>query len=330
MMRLAATGLASLALMIAQPVTASGDAAQYSSALAELRAKLPADAQIINQPGVVSWSVNGSAESKVVPASAISGGKALSVVVIKAQSNPWDISVTAPVTEPISNGDTIFLAVQMRASSADNEAQSGVIAASKIEENGGAFTAIADTAAQVSDQWTTLYSVGIANRDYASRATHITVHLAAARQTIEIGNAYAFNLGRDIDVTQLPKLKINYAGREPDAAWRAPARARIDAIRKGTIELRAVNADGEAVSNARVHIQMTKHKFHFGSFVGHDITRNDPDTQKLRDTFPMLFNTATSPLYWQDWGWQSPKMRAQYMASMKYLADKKSHGVDTR
>ncbi len=306
-----------------QPLAAQTAPATYNSALTELRGKLPAEARMINLPGIANWKINGNPEIKIVTAASISGGKAVSVAVDKARDNPWDISVATPVTERISAGDMLFLAVQIRAAAADNEAQSGVIAASKIEESSGDYTVLADTAAQVSDKWTTLYSVGVATKDYAAGETHITVHLAAARQTIEVGNAYAFNLGQNVNTASLPKLSITYPGRDADAAWRAPAQARIEAIRKGDITINVRDAQGMPVPNAKVHVEMVRHAFQFGSFVGHDITRDDADTAKLRETFPLMFNAATSPLYWSDWGWQSPKMRAGYIASMKYLKENK-------
>ncbi len=321
-MRWFGVGIVCLAAFSLKPVAAEEVSQPYTSALSDLRSKLPEDARMINTPGVASWIVNGTTDNKIVPAEKISGGKAISVVIPKTQGNPWDISAVAPITEHISAGDTLFLAVQIRATSADNEAQSGVIAASKIEESGGSYTALAETAAQVSGQWTTLYSVGVVKQDYAVGKAHITVHLGAARQTIEIGNAYAFNLGPNADISKLPRLRVTYAGREDNAAWRAPAKARIEAIRKGDIRLKVLDQNGLPLKNADVHIKMKRHAFRFGSFVGHDITKNDADSQKLRETFPLLFNTATTPMYWQDWGWQNDKMRAGYIASMKYLSEK--------
>jgi endo-1,4-beta-xylanase len=322
-MRLLNAVLFLLASFFAVPSLAQNDTTSYTSLLTELRAKLPPEARIINTPGIVSWTVNGTTDTRVVPASDVSGGKAISVVITKARDNPWDIAVTAPILEGVSAGDTLFLAVQVRATSANNEAQSGVIAASKIEEKGGAYAFLAETSAQVSDKWTTLYASGIVQKNYSAGEMHITVHLAAARQTIEIGNAYAFNLGPNVDLASLPKLKITYPGREATAAWRAPAHARIEAIRKGDMTIKVLDASGKAIPGAKVHVQMTGHAFHFGSFVGHNVGKNDADSQKLRESFSQLFNTATSPLYWQDWGWQSPEMRANYLASMKYLAEKK-------
>ncbi len=293
----------------------------YNSALSELRSKLPSDARMINTPGIANWKVNGTTEIQTVPAPMIKGGQALSVNVPRTMQNPWDISVTTPVIEAISRGDTIFLAVQIRASKADNEAQSGVISASKIEENGGAWTAIADTGGQVSSEWTTFYSSGVATQDYSAGATHITVHIGAARQTIELGQAYAFNLGPNVDLASLPKLKVTYPGREADAAWRAPAQDRIEKIRKGDIAVKVLDSAGKPVPNAKIEVEMTRHAFHFGSFIGHDFTKEGADAQKLRDTFSELFNTATAPIYWADWGWQSEAMRPRYIKAMQYLAD---------
>jgi endo-1,4-beta-xylanase len=322
-MRLINIALFLLVSLYATPLIAQTEKGSYTSLLADLRSKLPSEARLINTPGIASWKVNGTTDFKIVPAANVSGGKAISIVINKARDNPWDIAVTAPLTEGVSVGDALFLAVQIRATSADNEAQSGVIAASKIEENSPPHKLLVETSAQVSDKWTTLYASGIVEKNYSASATHITVHLAAARQTIEIGNVYAFNLGPDIDLASLPKLKVTYPGREATAAWRAPAQARIEAIRKADMNVKVVDAAGKAIPGAKIQVQMTSHAFHFGSFVGHDVTKNDGNSQKLRETFSLLFNTATSPLYWQDWGWQSPGMRASYLASMKYLAEKK-------
>jgi endo-1,4-beta-xylanase len=322
-MRAFITGLIAFAFIAFQPAAAQSPAKPYSSSLIELRQQLPSDARLISAPGVASWKVNGTDETQIVSAPEISGGKAVSVVVPRAKDNPWDISITTPLNERILSGDTLFLAVQIRASSADNEAQSGVISASKIEESSGAYTVIADSGGQVSDKWTMLYATGVAKQDYDVGAAHVTVHLAAARQTIEVGNAYAFNLGPEVDQASLPKLKLTYPGREANAPWRAPAKARIEAIRKGDITIKVFDGAGKAVVGAKVHVSMTRHAFRFGSFVGHNITKNDADTAMLRETFPMLFNTATAPIYWSDWGWQTPQNRESYIATMKYLAENK-------
>ena len=53
---------------------------------------------------------------------------------------------------------------------------------------------------------------------------------------IEIGGITAIDFGPGIDRDKLPhaKLPLDYAGREPGAAWRKAAEARIEKYRKGT------------------------------------------------------------------------------------------------
>jgi endo-1,4-beta-xylanase len=314
-------GVALLATHVVHTTVARAEPTVYTSALSELRSKLPSDARMINAPGIGNWQITGTTETQTVPAPSIAGGKAISVNVKQRGANPWDIAAVMAISEPISRGDTLFLAVQIRASAADNESQSGVISASKIEESAGSYTPIADTGGQVSSDWTTLYATGVAAQDYASGATHISVQMASARQTIEIGQAYAFNLGPNVDMARLPKNLTDYPGRSMDAAWRAPAQARIEKIRKADIAITVRDVSGNPIPAAQIQVEMQRHAFPFGSFVGHDVNAKGDDAQKLRDVFPKLFNTATSPLYWSDWGWQQPAWRAQYIASMKYLAD---------
>jgi endo-1,4-beta-xylanase len=314
-------GIALLAANVVHVPAALAEPTTYTSALSELRAKLPSDARMINSPAIGNWQITGTTEMQTVPAPSIAGGKAISIPVKQRGANPWDIAAVMTIAEPIARGDTLFLAVQIRASAADNEAQSGVISSSKIEESAGSYTAIADTGGQVSSEWTTLYATGVASQDYAPGATHISVQIASARQTIEIGQAYAFNLGPNIDMASLPRNRTDYPGRSLDAAWRAPAQARIEKTRKADIAITVRDASGKPVPGAKVQVEMQRHAFLFGSFVGHDVSAKGTDAQKLRDVFPQLFNAATSPLYWSDWGWQQPAWRAQYIASMKYLAE---------
>jgi endo-1,4-beta-xylanase len=292
----------------------------YADVLKQLRYKLPAKAQLINNPSVDSWSVYGpAAEKGWINTSSQIGGKALSVKIMQAGEQAWSVGAQAPILAAIRKGDTLLLAYQVRASSADNEAQSGLISANRIERKTPPYTGLVEGGAQISDEWTMVYAAGVAGQSFAAGETQVSLHLASTRQTLELGNAYVFNLGPDIDLTKLPKLHITYPGRALDAPWRTAAQERIDKIRKTDIHVTVRNASGQALANVPVEVSMLRHSFHFGAFVGHQISADTPEASKQRASFPSLFNTATSPLYWHDWGWQNALKRQQYVESMQYL-----------
>lgn len=57
----------------------------------------------------------------------------------------------------------------------------------------------------------------------------------------------------------------DYAGRSPDASWREAAQKRIERHRKGELEIRVVDADGNPVPDANVTVAMRRSDFKFGT-----------------------------------------------------------------
>ena len=89
---------------------------------------------------------------------------------------------------------------------------------------------------------------------------------------------------------------MSYPGREPNAAWRSQANARINQHRKSDLTVRVIKPNGQPVRNARVHVSQIKHDFKFGSYIGHDFLnrgqKND-DWKRLQSAFFELYNFAT-------------------------------------
>ncbi|MGB3722409.1 MAG: endo-1,4-beta-xylanase [Pacificimonas sp.] len=297
------------------------DIAAHEAALSALRTKLPVAGRLMNAPVIADWQVVGDPGAvSMVDASAVIGGKALSVTVRDRMPNAWDVAVEMPLTAAMRKGDTILMAYQVRAAGADNEAGSGLVSNGKVQQASAPYDLIADSSAPVGAEWTTLYASGRANRDYAAGETAISLQIGGTRQVLEIGHAYVLNLGQDIDPASLPALKVDYPGRAGDAPWRAEAAARIERVRKGDLSIRVVDAAGNPVSGTVVDISMQRHAFHFGSFVGHEFAEKSEQSALLRETFPVAFDFATAPVYWQDWGWQDAGMRAGYERIMASLA----------
>ena len=111
-------------------------------------------------------------------------------------------------------------------------------------------------------------------------------------QIVEIADLKAVNYGETVKVSDLPLTSATYEGREPDAAWRKAALARIEKIRKADLVVKVVDEAGQPVPDAEVQVKMTRHAFAFGTAVagGRLFDGNNPDNEKYRENLLKMFN----------------------------------------
>ncbi len=162
--------------------------------------------QVINSPPVQSWQVTGlRATPRPVRAQGVLGDQAIRVAVPRPGANPWDIAGRMSIAGEISQGDTILLAVWARTHTPPDGQRFGVLSGIRVEQSVAPYTAIAQDSAVVPSEWTMVYASGVAQQDYPGGSTNVSVHLASAAQTIELGPAFVLNLGQDYDPAQLPR-----------------------------------------------------------------------------------------------------------------------------
>lgn len=162
--------------------------------------------QVINSPPVQSWQVTGlRATPRPVRAEGVLGEQAIRVAVPRPGADPWDISGRMTIAGDIRQGDTILLAVWARTHTPPDGERFGVISGLRVEQSAAPYTAIAQDSAAVPSEWTMVYASGVAAQDYPGGTTNVSVHLASAAQTIELGPAFVLNLGQDYDAAQLPR-----------------------------------------------------------------------------------------------------------------------------
>ena len=118
-----------------------------------------------------------------------------------------------------------------------------------------------------------------------------------------------------------------YNGRTPDAAWRAPALARIDQNRKGDFTLRVTDAAGQPVVGATVTVVQQRHAFPFGTALQMARLVQDSPTNRLyRQKSVALFNAASTEndLKWPVWigEWGAGYTKAQTLAGLGWLRDR--------
>ena len=241
-------------------------------------------------------------------------GQAARVVVAAATDPAWDVQLASPFNaRPIGRGDVLFGYFDVRGES-------------KRESGGGHFTAWMQAADRgwtelrkfegaPGPAWSRRYFTTTARRDFPAGSVNLVFHLGLIPQAVEVANVMVWDLGPDADVGDLPQSSLSYDGRAPDAAWRAEAERRIDRHRKADLTVRVLDAAGDPVADARVGVELTRHRFGFGTFIENDspVLRDTPDGRAYRDTLLSLFNRVTAPTYGaQTWGYPDPATRDRY------------------
>lgn len=159
---------------------------------------------LVNNPSVDSWQVLGVARpSRPQRAEGVLGDRAVRVVA-RRSDQPWDVAAQMPVSGEIKQGDTILLAVWARLAVAPDGAQSSRIPL-RVQENTPPYAALAEDAGSVGPAWGMIYASGVATKDHAADSTSLSVHLAGADQTVELGPALLLNFGQNYDAAKLPR-----------------------------------------------------------------------------------------------------------------------------
>ena len=234
------------------------------------------------------------------------------------------LSVTSTV--PVSKGDMLFAAFMARCTEAETESGCGDIQA--FLQDSKTYETFVSAHVAPGQAWKPVYLRFQAPWDAQPGRFQIVIHLGRAKQTVEIADMVAVNLGSGIDASALPHNSITYEGRESDAAWRKQARERIETIRKGELALRIESPNGAPLANAKVRARMTRHLYQFGTFIDDvdALLREAPDGQKYREVIMQNFNRVTCPLYWADgWGWENPERRMVYIAAAQWAKSNRFH-----
>jgi GH35 family endo-1,4-beta-xylanase len=141
---------------------------------------------------------------------------------------------------------------------------------------------------------------------YEPGSARLSFNAGFAPQVVELGGVRFRNYGNDVSPKDLPKLEITYEGREPTAAWRKPARERIEKHRKAELRVVVKDQTGKPVPNARIKVEMTRHAFPFGAAFNAKWYHANKDTsdakrylQTYRDNFSRVSHIGL--LKWAHW-----------------------------
>ncbi len=244
-------------------------------------------------------------------------GWALNIQTIEGQE-PWSQGMLVKTEQDVAEGDVLLASFMMR----NAESMTGECLVNFVFQGGPPqYSKSAMVQVSAGRDWTQVYLPFAARGDYAAGEAMTGYHLSLADQTLEIADFKVMNFGPDYDVSTLPNSDVAYEGREPDAPWRDVAAERIEEIRKGDLSIQVVDADGQAVPDAKVSVEMTRHAFPFGTAVAvSKILLDDEDGDRYRQELTNNFNAGVfeSAMKWNNYGTGTP---AQIAESMDWLTE---------
>ena len=170
---------------------------EMTAALAAIDASLPG--KLINNPYDIEWRTDGSdKKDSVVKSEGAPGGMAYRVTVKKTKRNPWDTATRIPMTTAVEKDDVITMHFWARAAKIPKGRDAGDVTVT-IQRNVEPYDSIIEERMDFGPDWKLYTLNGKAKRDFSADKTNINFNLAKAKQTIEFGQFYIMNMGKDAD-----------------------------------------------------------------------------------------------------------------------------------
>ena len=127
------------------------------------------------------------------------GGYAFRVKATKG-TNPWDVQASSPVAGAIEAGDVIMLMYYARA---EEPAEGGSKLTARIQLAAAPYSSVLDTTAPITGEWQSYCAFRVSNAAIGEKKSSVSIHLATAKQVIDLGPVLVFNFGKDYDQKKL-------------------------------------------------------------------------------------------------------------------------------
>jgi hypothetical protein len=164
-----------------------------------LAADLDIWTKTINNDSNGVWNIQPEKpKAKYIEAKGIPGDHAFRVKASKG-INPWDVQASSPVAGDIGEGDVIMLMYYARAEEA---AEGGSKLTARVQLNSAPWTSVLEMTSPISGEWKTHCAHGVATAGLGEKGS-VSIHLATARQVIDLGPVFVFNFGKGFDEKEL-------------------------------------------------------------------------------------------------------------------------------
>lgn len=201
-------------------------------------------------------------------------------VVQPTPGKAWSAYLTVPVALGVKKNDRLLVRYIARCV----EGAPGRITP-KVQLSHPDYTHIGmGDSAKPGAEWETVHHPIIAGGDMPPGRGELTLFIGDQKQTLEIAEIRLLNYGPDYDLAKLPRQRVTYEGREPDAAWRKEALSRIEKNRMTECYAMVSGADGKPLANTTITVTLHRHEFGFGTCVTRGmLTQQGKDGERYRD-----------------------------------------------
>jgi hypothetical protein len=129
----------------------------------------------------------------------VAGGGAFRIRADKGR-NPWDVQASSPIAGAIHAGDVILLNYFARA---EQPAEGGSALTARIQLAGPPYSSILEMTSKISGEWKNYCAFRVVTAGIDEKKGNVSIHLATAKQVIDLGPVFVFNFGPDYDKTKL-------------------------------------------------------------------------------------------------------------------------------
>lgn len=143
---------------------------------------------LINDPTAIDWATNGTGfKSRAFSEEGIpGGGAAREFAIAKAGPQPYAVQTYVPLLSDIKKGETLTVGFWARTVEARTDDGQGVLGV-RFQQNAEPWPGFGDTTVKLGPQWKWHEVSGVATTDIGRRNAVVTLQLAGARQTVQIG-----------------------------------------------------------------------------------------------------------------------------------------------
>jgi len=257
-------------------------------------------------------------------------GDGFRVATVKQPGNHYDIEVRIPLRQGVKKGDTVYTSFWMRTVETQRYEAGEGFTLFRIQRTAPPWERGLYREWSAGPTWTKVYLADRFEQDLPAGSVAAVFSAGYPPQTLEIAGLEVVNFGPDVDPDQLPVISLEYAGSEPDAAWREAAEQRIEQHRKGDLTIEVVDASGQPLAGVPVHVELQNHAFDFGAAISADwLSKNwdTPDGEMYRTMLAEHFNSAAieNALKWSWWE-RRPKVAMKTLRWLDSETDLKVHG----
>ena len=155
--------------------------------------------KMINRETNGSWFIQPEKPKAKHMKADVLGGYAFRVRATKS-ANPWDVQASSPIAGAINEGDVIMINYYARA---EEPAEGGSSLTVRIQLASAPYNSVLETTTKITGEWNSYCAFRVANATMGEKKSSVSIHLATAKQVIDLGPVMVFNFGKGYDTKKL-------------------------------------------------------------------------------------------------------------------------------